>query len=273
MAGIGVRVLVVDDASPTGSTREVAKQLEVSYVRLEVHDGRSNPAMAICHGVSLVDTEYYSIFGDDDIMLPRFVRLHVERLDEGFDVCTGSYQLVDGDLAPLRDQILPEPHLGDLLAGKIMINDGAMTRTELAQQMEWDPTLDQVVLYPVWLGLLSSGARTTRLTEPTWLYRRHERNISRGIDANDAAQRRSVRDRFAALLLDREGRLPEPRVVTPSVSTTTQPVPTVPAVFDPPTIVPGPTAQSTHSAARGSTLGMIDRFRRRVRHLLRRGLV
>src|SRR3954470_18911344 len=56
--GATVRVLVVDDASPTDSTRELVAALgteaaaagpgvSVDYARVDVHDGRKDPGAAI----------------------------------------------------------------------------------------------------------------------------------------------------------------------------------------------------------------------------------
>lgn len=235
MVGIGARVLVVDDAPTTSGTRQLAGELGVDYELIEEHDGRDNPASAIIRGVAAVRTPYLTIFGDDDIMLPRFLRAHVERLQEGYDLCSGSMTLVDGDLVPVTTRVLAEPHLGDLLAGSMMINDGAMVRTELVQRASWDPTLDQVVLYPVWLEVLIGGARTTTLSEPTWWYRRHRANISSDLGERDRHNRTMIRQRYTAMLLERDGVLPEPRVAPAMpAAPTPAPTPAIPAPPQPP---------------------------------------
>jgi glycosyltransferase involved in cell wall biosynthesis len=212
LIGIETRVLVVDDASPTDSTRRLAAELGVACHRIETHDGRNNPASAIARGVSLVETEYLSVFGDDDIMLPRFIAAHVEALETGYDVCTTAFLHTDARLRTTREVILPEPALGDLLAGRITINDGAMTRSRLVRELPWDPTLDQVIFYPIWLELLFTGARFTRLTEPTFLYRRHSDNVSDRLDTHDAELRAAIRERYAARVLARDGAIPPPSV-------------------------------------------------------------
>lgn len=212
LVGIETRVLVVDDASPTDSSRRLSAELRVGYFRIETHDGRNNPASAIAVGVSLVETEYQSIFGDDDIMLPRFIAAHVEALEAGFDVCTTAFLRTDARLRTTREVILPEPALGDLLAGRITINDGAMTRSSLVKQLPWDPDLEQAIFYPIWLELLYTGARCTRLTDPMFLYRRHSENVSDQLDARDAELRNAIRDRYAARVLARDGAIPAPSV-------------------------------------------------------------
>lgn len=210
LVGIETRVLVVDDASPTDSTGRLAAELGVAYHRIETHDGRNNPATAIAVGVSLVESEYQSIFGDDDIMLPRFIAAHVEALESGFDVCTTAFLRTDARLRTTREVIPPEPALGDLLAGRMTINDGAMTRSGLVKGLSWDPDLEQVIFYPIWLELLYAGARFTRLTDPMFLYRRHSENVSDQLDASDAALRNTIRDRYAARVLARDGAIPAP---------------------------------------------------------------
>jgi glycosyltransferase involved in cell wall biosynthesis len=208
--GVETRVLVVDDASPSESTSLLARELGVDYHRITVHDGRNNPATAIATGVGLVESRYYSVFGDDDIMLPRFIGAQVTALEAGHDVCTASYIRTDADLRTVREVILPDPVLGDLLAGQITINDGAMTRTELVRGLPWDPSLGQVIFYPIWLELLFRGSRFTRLVEPLFLYRRHTRNISDRLDDHDALLRAEIRDRYMAATLARDGAIPGP---------------------------------------------------------------
>lgn len=210
LAGAAIRVLVIDDASPTDSTRRVAEELGVDYGRIPTHDGRANPAAAIAYGMSLVDSRFFSVFGDDDIMLPRFIPAHLEALEAGADVCTTAYVKTDAELRPTREVILPEARLGDLLAGRITVNDGAMTRHELVRDLTWDADLEQVIFYPIWLELLYRDARFTRLTEPTFLYRRHSENVSDQLGERDAATRKSIRDRYRELILQRDGMLPEP---------------------------------------------------------------
>lgn len=236
--GYETSVLVVDDASPSPATKDVCADLGVGYARIDVHDGQMDPASAICLGVSLVRTEYYSLFGDDDIMLTRFVWLHMDRLAEGFDLVSGSFAMVDADLASPRPRVLPPPHAGDLLSGSIMVNDGAMVRTSLAQPLPWDPTLGQSVLYPVWLRLLAGDARTTTLNETTWLYRRHAKNISLDLGERDAAVRARVQREFRQEWAERELALPEPTPApapapAPKASPTREP-PALPKAATPP---------------------------------------
>ncbi len=195
-AGWTTRVLVVDDCSDDDSTAVAAREAGADVVRLEVHDGQNDPASAIVRGVAEATSTYITLFGDDDIMLPRFLVAHLERLAEGYDLCSGSFLRADGDLRVQQEVTLPEPRLGDLLAGSITVNDGAMVRRELFQAGPWDSTRRQQVIYPVWLTILSSDARTTRLTEATWIYRRHGGNISMALDESDARTRAEVLEPF-----------------------------------------------------------------------------
>jgi glycosyltransferase involved in cell wall biosynthesis len=217
--GVTTRILVVDDASPTDSTLRLASELGVDYHRISVHDGRNNPASAIAKGVSLVESRFYSVFGDDDVMLPRFIGAHVAALDAGYDVCTTAFVRTDADLRPIREVTLPDAQIGDLLAGRITINDGAMTRTELVRDLPWDPDLEQVIFYPIWLELLFRGARFARLSEPLFLYRRHDGNVSDQLNEHDAELRTRVREQYRELVLGRDGVVPEPTRSVPASPT------------------------------------------------------
>jgi hypothetical protein len=195
-AGWTTRVLVVDDCSDDDSTASAARDAGADVCRLEVHDGQNDPASAIVRGVAEATSTYITLFGDDDIMLPRYLVAHLERLAEGYDLCSGSFLRADGDLVVQQEVTLPEPRLGDLLAGSITVNDGAMVRRELFQAGPWDSTRRQQVIYPVWLTILSGDARTTTLNEPTWIYRRHGGNISMQLDERDARERQEVLEPF-----------------------------------------------------------------------------
>ncbi|NUP46949.1 MAG: glycosyltransferase [Catenulispora sp.] len=223
--GATVRVLVVDDASPTDSTRELVTRLSeqtaaagtgvsVDYARVEVHDGRKDPGAAIALGVSLAASRYLTIFGDDDIMLPEHITLHLRNMRRGADVSAASYFITDGQLNRQYAKPRRAAHLGDLLVGRIDVNDGAFVRTELIQAVELDPALLAQMLYPVWATLLIEGRKFVYSRTPTFLYRRHDANISNvNKDSEDAALRKSLQEKYQALALERLGSVPEPRKV------------------------------------------------------------
>jgi glycosyltransferase involved in cell wall biosynthesis len=207
-AGWTTHVLVVDDCSDDTSTRDVCAAAGAECVRIEEHDGRNNPASAIVLGVANARSRFIMLFGDDDIMLPRHLVAHLEVAESGYDLCSGSYHLTDADLRVVSTAVLPQPTIEDLLDGRVTINDGALVRTDLFQAGPWDPTLDQVVILPVWLTLMTQGVRATTIAEPTWLYRRHHANISDALPPEDREQRSRVIDVFRQAYLDRGERVP-----------------------------------------------------------------
>ena len=210
LQGITTRVLVVDDASPTDATARLCEELGVDSIGSRFTAANFNPAAAIVLGVSLVQSTWYSLFGDDDVMLPRFIPAQVAALRAGADVCTASFLRTSADLVTTREVILPEPALGDFLANAVTINDGAMTRTDLIRDLRWDASLAQQLLMPVWMELLYRGARFTRLTEPMFLYRRHDGNISNHVSVEEWATRQPIVDHYRAMVLERDGFIPEP---------------------------------------------------------------
>ena len=223
--GATVRVLVVDDASPTDSTRELISAMgaeaaaagsavRVDYERVEVHDGRKDPGAAIALGVSLARSRYLTIFGDDDIMLPRHITVHLRNMRRGADVSAASFYVTDGQLNNRVPKRRRAAHLGDLLIGRIDINDGAFVRTELIQAVGLDPALLAQMLYPVWATLLIDGRKFTYSRVPTFLYRRHDANISSvNKDAEDTALRKALQEKYRALAAEKLGTAPEPRKI------------------------------------------------------------
>jgi len=212
LRGIEARILVVDDGSPGEATREVAEALRVEYVRNPLNDGRANPVAARMLGLATVDSPYYAFFDDDDVMLPRWVRLHVEAMERGIDVCSSAYVWTDADLVPTRTHIPDVATMGDLLAGRVSVNTHSLVRTAAAREAPWDPDLENEYEYQVWLDLMFRGRRFDRLTEPTYLHRQHASNISQLTerDPRDAELRRLVIERYRARVLERDGAIPAP---------------------------------------------------------------
>jgi Glycosyl transferase family 2 len=203
-------VLVVDDASPDdGATRAVAQRFGVRYHRIDEHDGRRDPGVAIAAGVQLVDTEHHLIFGDDDAMLPSHVTAVARHLQAGADVVATSYWLTDEDLAPTRQVVLPPATIGDLARGYSLVNDGAAVRTELVRDLVWDPQLTGMMLLPHWVSLALDGRVFAVSTNPTWFYRRHATNISADLPEQDTERRRELVASLQASVIERLGYLPD----------------------------------------------------------------
>ena len=210
VSGTRTEVLVVDDASQDeGATRRVAERYAVRYHRITEHDGRRDPGVAIAAGVQLVETSHHLIFGDDDAMLPMHISTAMRLVDGGADVVSTSYWLTDALLVPTREVVLAQPHLGDLARGYSLVNDGAVVRTELVRDLTWDPALTGIMLLPIWVSLLLDERAFAVSTTPTWLYRRHDGNISTELSDTDRAIRGRVIADLQAQVVARLGHLPD----------------------------------------------------------------
>lgn len=168
-----VRVLVVDDASTVPGAEQVALGLGVDYLRLPENRG---VAGALSAGFEKVDSEFYALWGDDDAFLPNWFRLHLDKIAEGFDVVAGSYWKAGPKLQLKRHVILPVATLDDLKVGKVTVNDGALVRT--ASAVPFRPERERAMMMTFWLAMASQGRRFASIQEPTWLYRRHDGNLS-----------------------------------------------------------------------------------------------
>jgi glycosyltransferase involved in cell wall biosynthesis len=207
--GIRARVLVVDDGSPDDETRQVAARMHVDYLRNPQNDGKANASQAMALGLAATETSTVAFFCDDDVMMPRSIWLHMQALEAGADVCASAYLLTDAELLPWR--ITPSAaRLADLLAGHLPVNDGSFVRTEVARKATWDPARENTMMYSVWLELLYRGYRFARLTEPTFLYRRHAANISNALDTRDAELRAELLKDYRERVLTRDGHVPSP---------------------------------------------------------------
>ena len=184
-----------------------AEEAGVEYLRNPENDGLANPVAARMLGFAAVDSPYYAFFDDDDVMLPRWVRLHVEAMRRGVDVCSTAYTWTDPDLVPDRTFVPDVATMGDLLAGRVSVNTHSLVRTVAAREAPWDPALENEYEYQLWLDLMLRGRHFDRLTEPTYLHRRHDAGISNTTerDPRDAELRRLVIDRYRAKVLERDG--------------------------------------------------------------------
>lgn len=209
--GVGTKIWVVDDAPDNDETREVAQRLGVGYLRITEHDGRADPGAAIVYGMQHVDTTWMTIFGDDDVMLPRHLPAAWEKIQEGHDVVSVSFVMVDSDLRPTAaPRILQPAHLGDLIAGYTWVNDGSFVKHALVKDLTWDVSLEGHMLLPLWAQLLLDERSFAVVEEPTWLYRRHDANISLGaMSPRDMALRERVRADIKASVLAARGALPD----------------------------------------------------------------
>ena len=159
LVGDRTRVLVVDDASPTTRPGAVAAELGVAYHRIETHDGRNNPATAIAVGVGLVRVRR-------TIALRRR-RHHAAavhrrprrgpRIGLRLSARPPSCARTPACARPARSSCPSPPSATCSRAGST-INDGAMTRSSLVRGLAWDPDLEQVIFYPIWLELAVRGS-------------------------------------------------------------------------------------------------------------------
>lgn len=170
-----VRIIVVDDASPTDDAKWIAKRHGVEYLRRSENGG---VARTIVSGFEKVDSPYFAIWGDDDFMLPSWFSRHLKRIREGFDVVSGSYWRADGNLHPKRRMILRPVTLGALLRNEVSANDGSLVRTAALNGIPWRPERERAMVMTMWLALASAGKTFSAIAEPTWLYRRHPGQLS-----------------------------------------------------------------------------------------------
>jgi glycosyltransferase involved in cell wall biosynthesis len=208
--GIRTRIIVVDDGSPTDAAGHVAERLGVDYIRKPVNDGLKCPSAARVLGLEQVDSPYVAFFDDDDVMLPRWIPLHVAALEAGHDVCSSAYCMTDAELVPTHRFVPLPATMGDLLAGRVSVNDQSLVRSRVAQAITWDPGLENVMVYAAWMELMYRGRSFHRLEEPTFLYRRHRGNISDQVGEGDRVLRLELQRRYRELVLARDRALPRP---------------------------------------------------------------
>ncbi|MBB1482826.1 glycosyltransferase [Tessaracoccus sp. MC1865] len=215
-----VRILVVDDASEDDETRHVANYLGADYVRVPEHDGRNDPGAAIKLGTARVDTEFQSLFGDDDIALIRHLPTAFQRLeDQAIDVVSNSFHIVDANLQVTNSVVLKPTGLADITQGRTALNDGSFVRHDLIRDFEFDLSLEAHMLPPMWTKLMLDEARFSIIEEPTWLYRRHDGNLSNSaMSERDRELRRRSNEVVRAMVAARLGSIQGEAPVAESAS-------------------------------------------------------
>jgi glycosyltransferase involved in cell wall biosynthesis len=190
-----VRILVVDDCSTIEGAKAVAKRLGVDYLRLPQNRG---VAGALHTGFEQVDSEFYALWGDDDAFLPNWFPLHLAKMAEGYDVVAGSYWRTDANLnLKKRALILPVTTLDDLRRGDVRCNDGALVRTASVNPAWFRPERERAMMMTFWLAMASAGRKFASIREATWLYRRHDGNLSNHRSVHDDELRAAAMAEYA----------------------------------------------------------------------------
>ena len=109
----------------------------------------------------------------------------------------------DADLVPTRRCVPMPATMGDLLVGRVAVNDQSLMRTQVAAKATRDPSLENVMVYAAWMELMYRGRSFYRLEEPSFLYRRHEQNISDRIGPDDRQRRLALQQQYRQLVLAR----------------------------------------------------------------------
>jgi len=175
------RVLVIDDASRVPA-QEVCERAGVEHRRL----GPVGCSAARIAGYSEVTSQYVAFIDDDDVLLPRWMKLHLELIEQGHDVVSGSYWETDARLKQTKQVTLGLATFEGLKSGYVPINDGSLHRVSALSGISWRPDRDNVMMMSMWLALAAKGKSFATINEPVWLHRLHASNLSSHLDESDA---------------------------------------------------------------------------------------
>lgn len=181
-----VRVLVVDDCSTVTGAKQIAEQAGADYLRNPRNLG---VAGTLARGFSEVDSPFYSFWGDDDFMLDNWFALHLSKMAQGYDVVAGSFWKANSLLQRKRKVVLPVCTFDDLREGRVTCNDGALVRRASLGDITYRPERERAMMMTFWLAMAAAGKRFAVVRQPTWLYRRHDTNLSNHRSDHDNALR------------------------------------------------------------------------------------
>jgi glycosyltransferase involved in cell wall biosynthesis len=178
------RVLVIDDFSSVfGENMLVCERARVDYVRLGKNRGYSAARVA---ALEHVDSRYLAFIDDDDVLLPRWMKLHLDLIEQGHDVVSGSYWETDSELRQTKKVVLGQATFEGLKSGYVPINDGSLIRVSALKGIPWRPDRDKVMMMSMWLAFAAKGKSFAAIEEPVWLHRLHGSNMSSNLDEQDA---------------------------------------------------------------------------------------
>jgi glycosyltransferase involved in cell wall biosynthesis len=196
-----IECLVIDDGSSDGTRDAVAPFGEaVTYVR----QAQSGVSSARNRGTQLAHGELVAFLDHDDIWLPDKLARQTESLRTGRSTMVlCAIEKVDASGAPLGTKRLRAR--SDLVTGMILF-DGTVTvscsstglvrRRELLAMGGFDPALSMSADWDLLLRVLLE-ARLDYVDEPLVLYRVHDANMSRRIDALERDMNHAFAKAFA----------------------------------------------------------------------------
>lgn len=91
------QLLIVDNASEDNTTQMVAELLDDPRIRYIRHDQNIGMLPNWDFAISKVETTFFSVLSDDDVILPEFFQATIQEmlLDEELGMCFGSTAIVD----------------------------------------------------------------------------------------------------------------------------------------------------------------------------------
>lgn len=145
-------------------------------------------AVNLQNGVSKVDTEFFAILADDDILKPQFAALMLKAIGNN-DVC-----IADAiQFTTEKTTVYKSTYSGfENLLLKNTIHGGAVIYRTSKVQGKYDTSLICAEEYDIHLRLADEGASFTHLAETVYLYRKHEGQKSKKIGDNIARRTQQI---------------------------------------------------------------------------------
>lgn len=124
------RLVVLDDGSVT-DTREALRRFEDPRILLVENESNLGVTQTMRRGFSLVETEYFVLFADDDLLEPRFLEACVEALDLSPDAIAAATRSRLVDDAGTRVGV---PEGSDLPLSQHVLDAAAFARMYFSRQ-------------------------------------------------------------------------------------------------------------------------------------------
>jgi glycosyltransferase involved in cell wall biosynthesis len=177
-----VRLVVIDDGSDDyEEAQSVVHFLDAGEFIPIANVGLSHARMVGLNRLTDNHPEFYAFFDDDDAMLPTWFERHLEIMEQGYDIVSGSYFKTDADLNIQSFKRLRPVTMDDLLAGKVSANDQSLLRTATVPFEAWEPEMGTAMPMTMWLEMAWRGRKFGLVDEPTWLYRQHGGSMHTGV--------------------------------------------------------------------------------------------
>jgi len=193
-----IEIIVVEDCSTDGFTREVVRRSTFHRTRKILNDTNRGVVATRNAGVCAARGAYIQPLDADDKLAPTFIEYALGKLQDGTaDVCYSRVMFFGND----QGEYLLQPFsVSEMLRSNLVVNTALYRKSAWAAVGGYAEAMRTGLEdWDFWLSLIEQGNRFHRLDEPLFFYRRHGPSRMDSARANDQCLRATLFARHKSL--------------------------------------------------------------------------